>query len=117
MVLAEGTGTARAEVWLMVHGRLELAAGLPGEPTHRARSVATVLGGATMAARATVAAPRLELDKPGAAPVVVIEGLRHSLAVRERGELLGAFTVVAMTGSNSLPSRRGCSPAWPPSRA
>jgi len=86
IVLAEGTGTASAEVWLMVHGRLELAARWPGEPTHP-----------------PVTAPRLELDKPGAAPVAVIEGLRHSLAVRERGELLGAFTVVVHDGQQLTP--------------
>ena len=34
----------------------------------------------------------------GPAPVIVVEGLRHSLAVRERGELLGALTVVVRDG-------------------
>ena len=101
MVLAEGTGTASAEVWLMVHGRLELAARWPGEPTHP--PVIRAVSGATTATRAPVTAPRLELDKPGAAPVAVIEGLRHSLAVRERGELLGAFTVVVHDGQQLTP--------------
>ena len=84
-VLAEGTGTARAEVWLVVRGRLELAAGWPGE------------------ASGTVAAPRLGLDKPGTAPVVAVEGQRQSLAVRERGELLGALTVVVREGQQLTP--------------
>lgn len=101
MVLAEGTGTASAEVWLMVHGRLELAARWPGEPTHP--PVIRAVSGATTATRAPVSAPRLELDKPGAAPVAVIEGPRHSLAVRERGELLGAFTVVVHDGQQLTP--------------
>ena len=87
-VLAEGTGTAGAEVWLVVRGRLERAASWPREP-----------GGTG----GTVAAPRLGLEKPGAAPVVVVEGPRQSLAVRERGELLGALTVVVREGQHLTP--------------
>ena len=40
----------------------------------------------------------LGLDRPGEPPVIAVEGLRHSLAVRERGELLGALTVVVREG-------------------
>ena len=48
-------------------------------------------------------APGLGLDKPEVAPVVVVEGRRHSLAVRERGELLGALTVVVRDGQQLTP--------------
>ena len=103
-VLAEGTGTARAEVWLVVHGRLELAASWPAQqpvasvgPVEAAE--ATPLTNRTMEISACAAtAPRLGIERPGDAPTVVIEGLRHSLAVRERGELLGALTVVVRDG-------------------
>ena len=84
-VLSEGTGTARAEVWLVVRGRLELAASWPDAPS------------------GTVTAPKLGLDKPGTAPVVMVEGQRQSLAVRERGELLGALTVVVREGQQLSP--------------
>ena len=101
-VLAEGTGAARAEVWLVVHGRLELAASRPG------RSDGNPHTRRWFSARRhrrpdTVSAPKVGLDKPGAAPVVVIEGPRHSLAVRERGELLGALTVVVQDGQQLTP--------------
>lgn len=114
-VLAEGTGTARAEVWLTVHGRLELAASWPPDPTGASHPTgpnnsqdsadpADPRATATMAVSAHAAtAPTLGLDKPGAVPVVVIEGQRHSLAVRERGELLGALTVVVSGGQHLTP--------------
>ncbi len=70
-VLAEGTGAERAEVWLTVHGRLELAAVWP--------------------------------PRPAAAPLIVDEGRRRSLAVRERGELLGRLTVVLREGQQLTP--------------
>jgi signal transduction histidine kinase len=92
-VLAEGTGTARAEVWLVVHGRLELAATWPAElpvPPHPADT--------TPVSEPAIEPPRLGLDRPGEPPVIVVEDLRHSLAVRERGELLGALTVVVRDG-------------------
>ena len=53
-VLQEGTDTARSEVWLAVHGRLELAASWPPDgatdperptPTARARPRSTASGG------------------------------------------------------------------------
>ena len=53
-VLAEGTGTARAEVWLMVHGQLEVVASWPAGarnptgPDHP--SPAVVVGSAATAA-------------------------------------------------------------------
>ena len=106
-VLAEGTGTVRAEVWLVVRGRLELAASWPGDATHPMSplhpSPPGAVGDAGTAAGASVAAPRLGLDRPGAAPVVVVEGRRQSLAVRERGELLGALTVVVRDGQLLTP--------------
>lgn len=85
-VLAEGTGTARAEVWLVVHGRLELAACWPAATPASAPAV----GGFG------------DLP-PGPDVTVIVEGLRHSLAVRERGELLGALTVVAFDGQQLTP--------------
>jgi signal transduction histidine kinase len=121
-VLAEGTGTARAEVWLVVHGHLELAASWPAQqsvppsgpvgatdPTPSANSTnqtnptnqtdQTDQTNPTMEISACAAtAPRLGIERPGETPVVVVEGLRHSLAVRERGELLGALTVVVRDG-------------------
>ncbi|MET0864948.1 MAG: ATP-binding protein, partial [Nakamurella sp.] len=41
--------------------------------------------------------------KPGDPPEIVVQGLRHTLAVRERGELLGALTVVARDGQKLTP--------------
>ena len=106
-VLAEGTGTVRAEVWLVVRGRLELAASWPVDPTHPMSplhpSPPGAVGDGGTAAGESVAAPRLGLDKPGAAPAVVVEGPRQSLAVRERGELLGALTVVVRDGQHLTP--------------
>jgi signal transduction histidine kinase len=113
-VLAEGTGTARAEVWLVVHGHLELAASWPAQqsvppsgpvgaadpsanpssPTNSANPANPTMEISACAATA----PRLGIERPGETPVVVVEGLRHSLAVRERGELLGALTVVVRDG-------------------
>ena len=63
-VLAEGTGAARAEVWLLVQGRLAPAARWPPA--------------ATTPARDRAAGPQRE----------------QSLDVHERGELLGRFTIV-----------------------
>src|SRR6476469_6161320 len=63
---------------------------------------------------ATIMAPQLELDWPGPAPWVVVDGARHTLAVHERGELLGAWPWWSATVSNSRRSRSGCSPAWRP---
>jgi signal transduction histidine kinase len=106
-VLTEGTGATRAEVWLVVHGRLELAASWPA-----AQTAATIPGDDTrpsdppqMATTgcAATAPPALRLDHPDSAPVIVVEGLRHSIAVRERGELLGALTVVARAGQRLSP--------------
>lgn len=101
-VLAEGTGAARAEVWLAVRGRLELAAAWPPPPDDPIG-----LNGrpsmAVTACAATASAPALGLERPSASPTVVVEGLRHSLAVRERGELLGALTVVAREGQRLTP--------------
>jgi len=57
MVLGEGTGAAGAEVWLMVHGRLQLAARWPTTPASTLQSAAI---GTTMVAAggpATTVAP------------------------------------------------------------
>ena len=98
-VLAEGTGTVRAEVWLVVHGRLELAASWPAPQLTAPVGPADPSANPTMEIAAGAAtAPRLGIERSGEAPVVVIEGVRHSLAVRERGELLGALTVVVRDG-------------------
>ena len=114
-ILAEGTGTARAEVWLVVHGRLELAASWPPDPMGASHPTdpnnpkdstdsTDPRATATMAVSASAArAPTLGLDKPEAVPVIVVEGLRKSLAVRERGELLGALTVVVRDGQQLTP--------------
>ena len=92
-VLAEGTGASRAEVWLVVRGRLELVGWWPGGST----------GSGGAGPGATVAAPRLGPDRPGAAAVVTVEGGRRSLAVREGGELLGALAVVVGEGQQLSP--------------
>ena len=52
---------------------------------------------------AATAPPALGLERPDSAPVIVVEGLRHSIAVRERGELLGALTVVVPEGQRLTP--------------
>jgi signal transduction histidine kinase len=106
-VLTEGTRAARAEVWLAVHGRLELAASWPRDPA--AATVSSEPGASTArlsmatADGAATAPPALGTERPDSAPVIVVEGLRHSLAVRERGELLGALTVVARDGQRLTP--------------
>jgi len=83
-VLAEGTGAARAEVWLAVNGRLQLAANWPaGRPT-------------------TQPAPVIGVDRPGTTNIAA-DGQRRSIAVRERGELLGALTVVVRDGQLLTP--------------
>ena len=103
-ILAEGTGVARAEVWLVVDGRLALAAGWPDEPP-TATHPSSMQGPQAPADGdpAVAAAPKVGLDRPDAAPVVVIEGPRHSLTVRERGELLGALSVVVRDGQQLTP--------------
>jgi signal transduction histidine kinase len=103
-VLAEGTGTAGAQVWLTVHGRLELAATWPAEPTHRTgRDPSLTTGGVGTVADVSVEAPAIGPDEPSDAPVVVVDGPRRSLPVRERGELLGALTVVVRDGQRLTP--------------
>jgi signal transduction histidine kinase len=107
-VLTEGTRAARAEVWLVVHGRLELAASWPRESTAAMTPAGLddpAAGRPTMATAecAATAPPTLGLERPDSSPVIVVEGLRHSLAVRERGELLGALTVVARDGQRLTP--------------
>jgi signal transduction histidine kinase len=108
-VLTEGTRATRAEVWLAVHGRLELAASWPPDPTAAMIPAGfdddLATGRNTMATAdcAATAPPVLGLERPDSAPMIVVEGLRHSLAVRERGELLGALTVVARAGQQLTP--------------
>ena len=80
-VLQEGTDTARSEVWLAVHGRLELAASWPPD--------------------SGVDGPRT--PHPDGAGPAEVDGLRRTLAVRERGELLGALTVVLREGQQLTP--------------
>lgn len=99
-VLAEGTGAERAEVWLVVRGRLELAACWP-LPVPDPTSPGPAEPGDTAdhpvpGSAAAIPLPVLPAD--GAGPTITVDGPRHSLAVRERGELLGALTVV--TGEN-----------------
>ena len=99
-VLVEGTDTARAEVWLTVHGRLELAAYWPPEVgTAPAESPAPHVDGDSLnssdsrrrASRAVqwIRAPR--------------GPRRQTLPVRERGELLGALSVVLRDGQQLTP--------------
>ena len=98
-VLAEGTAAQQAEVWLTVHGRLELAAVWPPRSAPYPADSEPPSGAESMSITACAAtAPGLGLDRPGAAPRIVHEGRRRSLAVRERGELLGALTVVLREG-------------------
>ncbi len=103
-VLAEGTAAEQAEVWLVVHGRLELAAVWP-PPPDLVRADGTVFSDPVSmpVAAGEATAPTLGLDRPGAAPLIVDEGRRRSLAVRERGELLGALTVVLRAGQELTP--------------
>ena len=105
-VLAEGTGTARAELWLAVQGRLELAASWPAKPMHPNVPHNPTNGGTgdvDTEMSATTTAPKLGPDRPDVAPVVVVDGARHTLAVRERGELLGALAVVVRDGQQLTP--------------
>lgn len=95
-VLAEGTGTDRAEVWLAVNNRLELAANWPSGPTTSPAAMDF------SACAATAMPPAIGLDRPGSTNLV-IDGQRHSIAVRERGELLGALTVVVRDGQELTP--------------
>lgn len=91
-VLAEGTGAAAAQVWLTVRGRLELAAIWSAHHTDDAGLAA-----------ASVEAPAIGPVEAVDAPAVVVEGSRRSLAVRERGELLGALAVVVRDGQELTP--------------
>ncbi|HEY4991654.1 MAG TPA: ATP-binding protein [Nakamurella sp.] len=94
-VLAEGTGAARAEVWLTVHGRMELAASWPEQLPPNAIDIAQC--------RAAVVPPALGADAADAPPTVVVVGSQHSLAVVERGELLGALMVEVREGRHLTP--------------
>lgn len=92
-VVGEGTGADRTEVWLMVGGRLDLAAswspqrpdgpdpGLPDKPDPGTPD------------RPDVVAHPEPGDPRDTRPVVA--GLRHELDVRDRGDLLGRLVVVA----------------------
>jgi signal transduction histidine kinase len=95
-VLAEGTGAARAEVWLAVQDRLELGASWPPDD-------ATAGAGGASVARDDVTPPLLGPDLPDGSPQVVVDGLRNSLAVCERGELLGALRVILRDGQELAP--------------
>jgi len=98
-VLVEGTDTARAEVWLTVHGRLELAASWPPDVGSDADAtpVPHFDGDA-------LAAPDIT-DGPGGGSADPAEGgpRRRTLPVRERGELLGALSVVLREGQQLTP--------------
>lgn len=96
-VLAEGTGAAAAQVWLTVRGRLELAAIWPAHHADEGGLAATALEAAS------VGAPAVGPVQAAEAPAVVVEGSRRSLAVRERGELLGALAVVVRDGQELTP--------------
>ena len=98
-VLAEGTGAAAAQVWLTVRGGLELAATWPADPAGAARPG----WGAPPALGDVVLGARVPGADESADPPVVVEGSRRSLAVRERGELLGGLSVVLRDGQPLTP--------------
>ena len=98
-VLAEGTGTAGAEVWQVVNGQLELAAQWPpAQPTAAAQPSPP----AQPDLPTTPARPPIDLNRPGHTDILV-DGQRHSIAVRERGEILGALTVALREGQQLAP--------------
>ena len=86
-VLAEGTGSERAEVWLIVHDAWELGAVWPSA----AKDLA-------------VAAGPPDVDEPGDGPGSgVPERQRWSLPVRDGRAVLGAFCVVPGDGRQLTP--------------
>ena len=101
-VLVEGTNTARAEVWLAVQGRLELAACWPPDAP-----------GPVDPARPGAPHPRFDDDPVLARDVdigpadrsaeAVADVRQRTLPVRERGELLGALSVVLRDGQQLTP--------------
>lgn len=95
-VLADGTGAERAEVWLAVHGLLELSATWP--PPDNFTATAAVLQ--DMSAPTP---PLLGTDLPDGTTEIVVDGLRNSLAVCERGELLGALVVILRDNQELAP--------------
>ena len=114
--LAEGTGAAAAQVWLTVHGRLELAATWPVDPAHHtddAGSAAVPVKAASIHAASIHAAlgeGRLGrcTGHPGPLKRRTLRPWSsrdrwRSLAVRERGELLGALAVVMRDGQELTP--------------
>jgi signal transduction histidine kinase len=101
-VLAEGTAATRAEVWLAVCGRLELAAAWPPAGSAVAGEPAWM---PVTSCAATAPGQEAALDLLGASTEIRSEGARHSLPVRERGELLGALTVVSADGLTPVEER------------
>ncbi len=98
-VLVEGTDTARAEVWLTVHGRLELAAYWPPEVgTAPPESPAPHVDGDSLNSSDSADGPPGGSVDPGTAGA-----RRQTLPVRERGELLGALSVVLRDGQQLTP--------------
>ena len=98
-VLVEGTDTARAEVWLTVHGRLELAAYWPPEVgTAPPETSAPHVDGDSLTAPTWPTGHRAGQPIPGAGGP-----RRQTLPVRERGELLGALSVVLRDGQQLTP--------------
>jgi signal transduction histidine kinase len=98
-VLADGTGAERAEVWLAVHGRLERGASWPPDQ----REPATAASSGTRAIPPDPAQPLLGPDLEDGTPQIVVDGLRNSVAVCERGELLGALQVTLRENQELAP--------------
>jgi signal transduction histidine kinase len=99
-VLVEGTDTARAEVWLAVHGRLELAACWPPDAGSDSSSPAAP----PPFDDDPVPARDVDVGSPGPSVAAVGIGPRQrSLQVREHGELLGALSVVLRDGQQLTP--------------
>jgi len=98
-VLVEGTDTARAEVWLAVHGRLELAACWPPDAADPTDS-----GAPAPPFDDDPAAPRdVDVGPAGGSPEACADPRQRTLPVRERGELLGALSVVLRHGQQLTP--------------
>lgn len=98
-VLVEGTDTARAEVWLAVHGRLELAACWPPD------APCPVGPGAPHPRFDDDPVPARDVDIGPAdrSAEAVADVRQRTVPVRERGELLGALSVVLRDGQQLTP--------------
>jgi len=86
-VLAEGTGSERAEVWLIVHDAWQLGAVWPPAAT----------------GLAVAAGPPALDESPGNGSLSAVRDQRRSLPVRYGGSVLGAFSVVPGGGRQLTP--------------